>query len=744
MGFSLLFQTVVVNFIKNEMNKNDMNSLSLLVENSEQVLKRAWANAVSLSMDPRMEQLLNAQPHSTLTGAANVEYVSAVLELLVVLRAMNDVDELIHSFYIYNAKTGMLITSRGESLPVEEYFDTGWLLSYEKGQNRLKYLPSRRPVDRVRLEDPVNSLDVDRDIYSDVITLLFPLSFHPYQSLEGAVVVNLIERNLLYKPEGDEESLYFILDKEGELLSHASSSEEEILRTIASLTLNESSSAEPFEINFQGKQHLVSTMPNEGNGLIFVKMTPLAEFYALIRNLQYLILALGLFFLAAGSLLAWRFTRNIHDPIRTTAASLKRAVGPGGESFDANELNQINQAVRQILTKDEEVHELLEKSRQDLTGTAVLDLIRGNTEKASVIFTRPDGEYYCIVLLINRFRHFAGRYSYGEQYTFRSLILRLALEAVRPYCRGAGVITGDDRITLILEKGEEDNPRLICQEILETITSRQSVPVVLSEGGVHQGWDAVRLSFLEAMEGLQYRISFPEGKSIIHSEPDRREVGYPDLDLPVRKILNHFQKGNTGDLSVFVDELTDRLFENQLLNYEQVLSLLAPLILGTGKILREAGVSDSLLLERHRSLYDLISDQESQDQLRQALEEYYLRAVTLLAEQESSLSATRFILKYLGKNFSNPNLDLTLLSAEAGLSYSHTRKLIKDETGCSFVDYLNRIRIDRAKGILSETGKPVREVASEVGYHNDQSFSRFFKKYEGISPGEFRKWRSGT
>ena len=48
-------------------------------------------------------------------------------------------------------------------------------------------------------------------------------------------------------------------------------------------------------------------------------------------------------------------------------------------------------------------------------------------------------------------------------------------------------------------------------------------------------------------------------------------------------------------------------------------------------------------------------------------------------------------------------------------------------------DYIHQLRIQDAKRILMESSKPVIQIAEEVGYNNDQSFLRAFKKWVGMS-----------
>lgn len=80
------------------------------------------------------------------------------------------------------------------------------------------------------------------------------------------------------------------------------------------------------------------------------------------------------------------------------------------------------------------------------------------------------------------------------------------------------------------------------------------------------------------------------------------------------------------------------------------------------------------------------------------------------------------------------------LSAVAGMSLWHYSHQFKHWVGKSPIDYLNSIRINKAKEQLLQSGMRVKEVASQVGFEDEFYFSRKFKKAAGISPKEYAAW----
>jgi two-component system response regulator YesN len=94
---------------------------------------------------------------------------------------------------------------------------------------------------------------------------------------------------------------------------------------------------------------------------------------------------------------------------------------------------------------------------------------------------------------------------------------------------------------------------------------------------------------------------------------------------------------------------------------------------------------------------------------------------------------------YIDKHYWNPDLCLEEVAAELQISPGYLSRLMKRETGFSFVEYLNRIRVKKATLLMSDPSAKAFEVAERVGYKSQHYFSRAFKKVTGTSPTDHRK-----
>lgn len=95
--------------------------------------------------------------------------------------------------------------------------------------------------------------------------------------------------------------------------------------------------------------------------------------------------------------------------------------------------------------------------------------------------------------------------------------------------------------------------------------------------------------------------------------------------------------------------------------------------------------------------------------------------------------------KYLYEHFRDSETDLNLVARSIGISPAYLSRLMKQELGMSFKDFLTSLRINEAIVLMRSTSRSISEIADMVGYKSQHYFSTAFKNIMGISPSEHRK-----
>jgi AraC-like DNA-binding protein len=154
-------------------------------------------------------------------------------------------------------------------------------------------------------------------------------------------------------------------------------------------------------------------------------------------------------------------------------------------------------------------------------------------------------------------------------------------------------------------------------------------------------------------------------------------------------------------------------------------------------------VSDKLSWQQIYQELELQSkNNDSKNRLYKLSLLYQLLSCVIIPNNEQQSSPKRLVLQpaveYLENNYDDPNLNNTLLSKKSVISEVYFRKLFKEEYGVSPKQYIQNMRINKAKELLKSEYLTVTTIAEMVGYSSIYHFSNAFKIQAGCTPSEYR------
>ena len=96
--------------------------------------------------------------------------------------------------------------------------------------------------------------------------------------------------------------------------------------------------------------------------------------------------------------------------------------------------------------------------------------------------------------------------------------------------------------------------------------------------------------------------------------------------------------------------------------------------------------------------------------------------------------------EFIDDNYSDSELNLSKVALVFNINKTYISKLMKQELGMSFIEYLTDVRLSKAREIIKNDvlRTPMYEIAARVGYGSQHYFSRVFKHVVGVSPLEYR------
>lgn len=95
--------------------------------------------------------------------------------------------------------------------------------------------------------------------------------------------------------------------------------------------------------------------------------------------------------------------------------------------------------------------------------------------------------------------------------------------------------------------------------------------------------------------------------------------------------------------------------------------------------------------------------------------------------------------EYISQNLSDQNLNVTAVCETVGIRVQRLTQMFQIQFGMAIAEYINDRRIKLAKELLPDRELTIAQIAQRVGYYNADTFTRNFRKVEGVTPTEYRK-----
>lgn len=290
------------------------------------------------------------------------------------------------------------------------------------------------------------------------------------------------------------------------------------------------------------------------------------------------------------------------------------------------------------------------------------------------------------------------------------------------------------------ENGEdlyEERTKIIenVREMLNRMEEKLEAKFRVGIGKIHS-MEELNMSYQEANRAISDRIS-----RVVHAEDLRLQGDYEEA-YPVeteKRLFKNLLEGNADGMF----QEANRFFDWMVKGYSEQkndirLKLLEFVIWGE----REAFFNGTINygLNSRKGYLDDILGIEEYEQMRTWFLEKMLeicRCVKNRSEDRSE-SLVEKAKAYIRENY-NREISLDDISKEVNISSYYFSKMFKEEAGENFIEYLTRVRIERAKELMRNPEMSIKEIGILSGYSDPNYFSRIFKKQTGETPREYRE-----
>lgn len=453
-------------------------------------------------------------------------------------------------------------------------------------------------------------------------------------------------------------------------------------------------------------------------------------------------------------------TVRVYRPVQNLVAQVKGIV-PQDESGeeDGDEFSLIGNGIHTLLGHNEELQDLIERQKNQLTELFAFRLIRGRLNAEEIRQTRERlkisfQESLCVVSVI--FCQKAG----GEREQMEQDVLNLELlknmpEEIReillfpPFVHTRAIVMILDGV----DAAKVEQKILALRNCLSVYAAEACDGYVdMGVSRIFTGETNFRRAYNESLEALKINeyydrdedtegISMEDSSVTYYADLSRQNTGSAGYNLVLdTAIKTAVDEGNQTEAYAIVDEFLRDMNRSGVVLYEQqyyhqrfllaILSVPADAGIPIHDIFPEG---EGSLFARFNQLYD-----------SQSIRKFYEREVivpVIARMNQFRKSSSEVVMEKIMRLVEERGGDLTLAECADQLGYhpSYIWRVMKHTKDMSFTDYIAGQKLELAKKMLVETELSVAEIAERLSYSNAQNFIRVFKKHMGMTPGQYRK-----
>ncbi|WP_379134570.1 AraC family transcriptional regulator [Paenibacillus sp. sgz500958] len=721
---SILSGFLYLNFERIALNQSyeqTMDSLEQTTQEASVMAVTAATFAKQIHSDQTVANLLNFRDASVL------DVTNAIKQLT----NYRETSPFIDSIYVYNAEAQTFYVSTDMSVPSvfseSEFYD-------QEMKTMLKHIDDYEtlmPIPRkLRIEGLAGNIaEKERDTYTFLLYDTLTKS-----ASRNAVIVNIKETQLHKHIDGslaNDPANTFLIDGDGRLVSNS--------WTIPMLTdlkgtpyidriLRNGQSSGYFSTGIDGIKSLVTYSEPDYLGWRYIRIVPYSLISERIDNMRYKTFVIAGSILLAGLALSYLGSRKL--------------------------FSGLNKKLSLLGNLESEQRESLQYMRSEYLRGLLVGEAHSDAERAKAMFMRygirldPEGVFRVLLITIDDYRSLIDQYKSEDRKLLRYGMLNIAQELLTKDGQSAAAADlGEDRGAIILqitENGEAAGEvcRYYAGLIQDAVSHYLKLSVTISSSLNGEGIPSVHALCQQAVEASFSRVFSGPG-CYIEAETVEANKAKP-YEYPLHKekqLVDELMLGRIPEVKRLFNEIIGDTAHYSYISYQLAISHLTfALQNAIGTIRQHSPASEDLAVP---SLQLYMHTQV------ETLTEFTQRYMVLFDILEKHMDERRKnrqddlpgkIKKMIDERYADLNLSLEMLADELGMSAAYIGRVFKQHTFQTILGYIQEVRMNKVRELLAETDDPLGDIAERAGFANNPYFFKAFKKHNGVTPAEYRKY----
>lgn len=581
---------------------------------------------------------------------------------------------------------------------------------------------------------------------SSMLTYVKTLGYPWYPT--GAIVILIDNKDMLKPWESMDTSgggWACILDERGQVLSSFGNKE---LVPDAALMNQSKGIIGPSR---DTRQMLITYTKSSFNGWTYLVAQPPHIVLQKVIYIKKITFTVVFLFLGLGILLAYLFAYRNSKPWTRILNTIKERFS-GDSTGSEDPYGFVQNTLTRLIDNNYELGEKIERQAPFLRATIFDGLLKGDfmigkdgkDMEALLKYQKMDlaGSSYMVAIL-----HFRSKKNdLSSDILYELDVNRILVKEILRNTAGNDAYSHDvseDILALLFLSRTSDHLKFrshveqILREVLTHFHSQSENPLSVSVGGIYHSLLDVSRSYEEARQAMNLSIwGYAPGTVWFTDLPKLRQGYYFPAEAQSR-LMNYSKAGDQTETNKLLQELQLENLKNRNLS-PSMLNLFLFEMLGTlMKVKEQLRLEDEADVKKWTLR---ILSEEDAHQLLQSFTDEYGKICDYVNERKKSQNVQLLekALRWVHSSYMQADLNLELLAEQLNVSKVYLSQFFKEQSGVNFSDYLESLRMNRAKELLRTTDLPIKEIVDLTGYYSSNTFGRAFRRIHGISATEYR------
>lgn len=738
------------NMMINEVKSNNMLVLEQAKVSIDGEIKSIESNTMQVSLDKRMIEALY------ITSEDSYDQAALYRDLVTYLNSIKANDDNITDLWVYLNKSDSVVSSEGK-YDSQLFFST--LCRYKS------------EIDWGKITSQYTGFhcagrqEIEYDYNIPVIMFLKSLPVNDLTP-KGTLVVNLSEQ-FLNETMGEYKNgkvvISYIVDSKNNIIytdeaSYPKNDEQKLARAALNSTLKKMKSDEgTLDVRMQGKLYTVQYVSSDANDWRYISVTPtgfIAQKANGIRNVTIWVVLLSIIM---GIVLTHLLVKRLYRPVNDILNYISIMSGKTLDSQKAgskDEFKYINRIISYVYRENENLRDSFKKSYPILKEKYLNDLANGRVSNenykqlsSDIGIDMPFLLFQVVVFEVDEYESESTKRHKKFSFQIAPKMDEIADEALTGNARCYTLQKDDGTLVSIINANAAFYESSGINEYLNAVRryykKNHDLTFTIGVGRHYSGVEECSMSFVEALHALKYKIV--KGQDTVIYIDEVKNIAGNSFEYRIENEKQLVTILKSGDI-VAANQLLHQIFTDNLdkrsMTPEMINNLFNALV---GTAIRSIYEMQTTIGRVFGEEIDIYTQMAAKSTVEEKMKYTYsiCKSIALYAGERKNNQNSKVYQKiksYVAEHYKK-ELSLVKVAEVVGLSPSYLSFIFKDASGMNFVDFVNEYRLEKAKELLTATSMTILQVAESVGYINANTFSKTFKRYIGISPGQFRKMK---